>query len=558
MTDLSFLSIGRAFPPIEEAKRIAECTENELLFDGNSHAVETKHFRETLSNLNKLALKLGWTDSYLAVELNFFKFMSKKTMDFVCGEYPDITVSDGRKEKGESDERKNKQKIVDEIRKNTQFDEKHGDTWVKVPMYGSCPWRIYRDGERDTFTLVKPQNFFKIVSPEDPYKVTQYVITNLAYSEEKKKVILTAQIHEKGRFTTRQFYCKPFSGFPAGKINGLRYVQQAMYSTEKANIYTLILDRLTDEIFRWSPVVIEQEITQNPTATPTNLDDFAIIEINNIKKSDGVYSACDYADVESIVAAQQRVLTEVQLIFDKYTVPTGYGDSAMLNFDEKAGENFFEIGKFYGIPQNGVIPGYIQPDITRLEVYFRKLEYLDKQLQILSEFGGVMSAGVVPSGIAVDTMKSMYTSELKKAERLTTRNTDKVKKLFSLLSKSYGMAIPEDEISVTWYDGLPNSEQADITISEMKIRNHLTSRREELRTRYNKTEEEIDGIMEEVMQEQSDFSTYNAVGGGLGGFGVFGGGNVPNPAPQDGDEPTDEQDENDDTHKGGGVDGEEE
>ena len=556
MTDLSFLSIGKAFPPIEEAKRIAECTENELLFEGNSHAAETKHFRETLSNLNKLALKLGWTDSYLAVELNFFKFMSKKTMDFVCGEYPDITVSgDNRKNKGEKSP---KQKIIDEIRKNTQFDEKHGDTWIKVPMYGSCPWRIYRDGDHDTFTLVQPQNFFKIVSPEDPYKVTQYVITNLAYDEKVKKVVLTAQIHEKGQFITRQFYCKPFSGFPAGKINGLRYVQQAMYNTEKANIYTLILDRLTDEIFRWSPVTIEQEITKNPVPTPTNLDDFAIIEINNIKKSDGVYSACDYADVESIVAAQQRVLTEVQLIFDKYTVPTGYGDSGMVSEGEEAGENFFEIGKFYGIPQGGVTPGFIQPDLSRLEVYFRKLEYLDKQLQILSEFGGVMGAGTVPSGIAIDTMKSMYTSELKKAERLTTRNTDKLKKLFSLLSKSYGTAILEDEISVTWYDGLPNSEQADITISEMKIRNHLTSRREELRTRYNKTEKEIDDIMEEVMQEQSDFSTYNAVGGGFGGFGSFGGGNVPNPAKQDGDEPTDEEDEDDDTNKGGGVDGEEE
>lgn len=544
MTDLSFLEIGKAFPPIEEAKRIAECTENELLFEGNSHACETKHFRETLSNLNKLALKLGWTDSYLAVELNFFKFMSKKTMDFVCGEYPDITVRrDIGKNKGEKNP---KQAVIDEIRRDTQFDEKHGDTWIKVPMYGSCPWRIYRDGEHDTFTLVQPQNFFKIVSPEDPYKVTHYVITNLAYDESVNKVILTAQIHEKGKFTTRQFYCKPFSGFPAGKINGMRYVQQAMYNTDKANIYTLILDRLTDEIFRWSPVVIEKEITQNPVPTTTNLDDFAIIEINNIKKADGVYSACDYADIESIVAAQQRVLTEVQLIFDKYTVPTGYGDADMANYDASVGENFFEIGKFYGIPKDGVVPGYIQPDITRLEVYFRKLEYLDKQMQILSEFGGVMSAGVVPSGIAVETMKSMYTSELKKAERLTTRNTDKVKKLFSLLSKSYGTFIPENEIGITWYDGLPNSEKEEVSISEMKIRNNLTSRREELRTRYNKTEDEIDDIMEEVLQEQSDFSTYNAMGGG---FGSFGGGNIPK---QDDNEPIDG------TNKEGGVDVEEE
>lgn len=546
MTDLSFLDIGKAFPPIEEAKRIAECMENELLFEGNSHAAETKHFRETLSNLNKLALKLGWTDSYLAIELNFFKFMSKKTMDFVCGEYPDITVSKNKR-KGKNP----KQEIIDQIRKDTQFDEKHGDTWIKVPMYGSCPWRIYRDGDRDTFTLVNPQNFFKVVSPEDPYKVTHYVITNLVYDEKVKRVILTAQIHEKGKYATRQFACKPFAGFPAGKINGMRYVQQPMYNTQKANIYTLILDRLTDEIFRWSPVVIEQEITKDPKPVETGLDDFAIIEITNIKKVDGVYSSCDYADVESIVAAQQRVLTEVQLIFDKYTVPTGYGDSGMISEDENVGENFFEIGKFYGIPQGGVTPGYIQPDISRLEVYFRKLEYLDKQLQILSEFGGVMGAGTVPSGIAVDTMKSMYTSELKKAERLTTRNTDKVKKLFSLLSKSYGRVIPEDEISVTWYDGLPNSEEADITISEMKIRNQLTSRREELRTRYNKTEEEIDDIMEEVMQEQSDFSTYNAMGGGFGSFPV-----MQTPIQDNGETLEDEEveEDEDDTNKGGGVD----
>ena len=46
--------------------------------------------------------------------------------------------------------------------------------------------------------------------------------------------------------------------------------------------------------------------------------------------------------------------------------------------------------------------------------------------------------------------------------------------------------------------------------------------------------------------------------GGFGGFGSFGGGNVPNPAKQDGDKSTDGEDEDGDTNKGGGVDGEEE
>jgi hypothetical protein len=149
-------------------------------------------------------------------------------------------------------------------------------------------------------------------------------------------------------------------------------------------------------------------------------------------------------------------------------------------------------------------------------------------LRTLSEMGGVVTAGNVPSGIAVETMKSLYTSELKKAERLTTRNTDTIVKLFSLLSKSRGKQIPETDIKITWYDGLPNSEQTDVNISTTKLGVNLSSIREELRTRFNKSDEEIDKIIEDRLQELSDFSAYNSMGGGFGSFGVGGAGNVPN------------------------------
>ena len=179
MTDLNFLSVGKLFPPIEEAKRIGAYTEYDLLFDGNSHAVEAKHFRETLKNLNTLAMKMGWTDSYLSIEMNYFRFISKKTMDFVCGEYPDITAGDKKNE------------LIDEIRRETVFDKKHNDAWLSVSRYGLCPLRIYRDGAHDTFTLVNPKNYYKIASTFSVYSLYWF---GLRFNKSSKIFFLVSSV----------------------------------------------------------------------------------------------------------------------------------------------------------------------------------------------------------------------------------------------------------------------------------------------------------------------------------------------------------------------------
>lgn len=554
MTDLSFLQEGALFPPIGEAKRIGSYQEYKLMFDGNTHAAETRHFRQTLDNINRLALLLGWSDSYVSVELNYFKFIAKKTADFVCGEWPDVRITG---KKGEEEAQKKKQETLDAIRKETRFDVKHYDAWIDVSMYGECPLRIYKkeDGKY-TFTLIDPENFYKIVDPEDPYNVTHYVITSVGL--EDKKPILTAQIHERGKYTVRKFVCEPFTGCPAELANQYRY-KPGPVNGSKSNLYTMICDRWTDEIFRYRPIRIKKEITKDPAPVDTGLDDFAIIELKNILTSDKLYCASDFDDIDSLVAEQHRILAEIQLIFDKFTAPTGYGDSEMAEFDPTVGESFFEIGKFFGIPSGGVVPGYVQPDITRLQQYFTALDNLDKKMKVLSEMGGVLSFDGVPSGIAVETMKSMYVSELKKAERLTTKNTAEIVKLFSLMSASYGEFIPEEEISITWYDGLPNSEQADVNISAAKVQSDLISRKSELMTRYNMTEEEAEAELEQILQEKSDFATYSTMGSGMFGF-SGGGGNNPQSGkepPKTGDDDEESEAENEDA-EGGELNGEQE
>lgn len=123
----------------------------------------------------------------------------------------------------------------------------------------------------------------------------------------------------------------------------------------------------------------------------------------------------------------------------------------------------------------------------------------------------------------------------------------------------YGEIIPEEEISITWYDGLPNSEQADVNISAAKVQSDLISRKSELMTRYNMTEEEAEAELEQILQEKSDFATYSTMGSGMFGF-SGGGGNNPQGSkepPKKGSDDEESEAENEDA-EGGGLNGEQE
>jgi ATP-dependent Clp protease adapter protein ClpS len=497
MKNLNFLNVGEIFPPLEEAKRIGNYADYDLMYDGNTYAVEFKDFKERLRKLNRLAVMLGWSKEYLSVEYNYFNLCSLKTADFVCGEIPDITVSD-----------EDKQAIVEQIRRDTKFDIKHYDTWVNVSKYGEMYWRVYKRDGKYTFTLQSPSMIFRVTDAEDDYEIKQYVVAWVSDDGTK----LNVQIHEKGSYIARVY---SIANVYSHDLSTQNRFKQADGRNEKIDMFQLLYDRYTDEVFRCTAFKITAILSEERIST--GLDDFAIIPIFNAMNSDNTHGRSDYAAFDSIVSQMQATMTEVQLIFDKFTVPTFYGASELSR--DVGDEHIFEIGTFLGIPEGGTIPGVLEPDLNKLQQYFTQLQFNVERIKELSEMGAALTNDTQLSNISTETMKASYSSALKKAERLTTRNTDAVKKLFHLLATDRGVDIAEDDITVTWYDGLPNDEEKDTRVATAKVQSGLSNRKTEFINRFNHTEEEFEEMWTQWLNEQSDVNTVGSVGNTFNPFG---------------------------------------
>ena len=546
MKNLDFLAAGQIFPPLSEAKRIGACAEYDLMFDGNTYAVEERHFKETLKNLNKLAVLLGWTKSYIAVEYNYFKLLSKKTADFVCGEIPDITATNANEAV-----RQKEQAVLDEIRVATGFDFKHYDAWLDSSKYGEAYFRVYgskqeKNKGKNTFTLQNPAMIIRVTDEEDDYEVKNYVV---AWLSDNCKV-LKVQIHYRGYYISRSYsLVQCIGGDPF--VNQKRY-ENAYVENNKSDLYTLVHDRYTDEIFRCSFFKIKEQIEEDEKV-PTFLDDFAIVPIMGIMDSERKHGVSDYDDVASIVSQMQRTMAQVQMVFDKYTTPTAYGAVDILTQDEDGG-NVMEIGKFLGIPEGGIVPGFLEPDLSKLEYYFRQLEFSIARIKELSEMGAAFTADTSVGNVAVETMKATYTSALKKAERLTTKNTDNIKRLLHLISQvGYDCTVPVEDINITWYDGLPNDEEKDVRVATMKVQSGLSNRKAEYQNRFNGTEEGFDDMWDQLLQEESDINSVKAVGGLFNPFET--GGKDPMGAEDDKADQTDDEADDGTSGKSDEVDG---
>ncbi len=524
MKNLDFLNVGQLFPPLEEAKRIGACTDYDLMYDGNTYAVEERHFKQTLNNLNRLARLLGWTDSYVAVEYNYFQLCSIKTADFVCGEIPDI-LSNVK----EDADRGKQQEIIDLIRKEVKFDIKHYDAWVDVSRYGESYLRVYNRNGKNTFTLQSPAMLFRITDEEDDYEVKNYVIAWLSEND----TVLRVQVHSKGSYIKKEYSIRRAI---TDDLAGQNRYTIASGNNEKSDLYALLYDRMTDEVFRCRSFKIVEKLSES-APIETGLDDFAIIPLFNTMDSTRTHGVSDYDRFDSVVSQLQRSMTEVQLIFDKYTTPSMGVPVEALESCTETGENIMEIGKAIGIPENGVMPQFIEPDLAKLEMYFRQIEFNVARLKELSEMGAALTSDSSVSNISTETMKATFTSALKKAERLTTRNTEAVKQLFHLLSAAgYGSAIPADDITVVWYDGLPNDEEKEVRVAASKVQGGFSNRKKEYATRFNGTEDDFDEVWTQLLTEENDLNTvrasgmFNPFGGGSGG------GGTPEEAPPQSDE----------------------
>ena len=230
--------------------------------------------------------------------------------------------------------------------------------------------------------------------------------------------------------------------------------------------------------------------------------------------SDSCYGHDDYASLDPILAEIWARLGQIAIILDKHTRPDVYAALSAFEQDKK-GQWHMKVGggNTYALNPGDPTPGYLTWD-GQLVACFNELNLLFEQLYKISEMGPIYEAAGKNVNIAYDTMRATFVKPLAKAKRITTDMENELKHIISLVASLNGTDIAPDDITFTWYDGLPNDEKQEIEKATMKINADLTTPKQENIDRFGLTEEQANAIATEV-----DTRNANKQQAMFGGFG---------------------------------------
>lgn len=177
LTDLSWLDMGKPFPPPAEKARLDTYKENEQLFLSKHDEAWKKAF-EDLSRKN-------WRkDVRVETILNYHQLLSKKMADFVCGDAPVIETG------GDTD-------ALMKALGADSFWAKLYEAMIDVSRYGNGVMKFVKSG----VSGVSPLCWFPIVDPTDVKAITQHV---LAYPINQGEQ-LYVEIHTVGTVEQRYY-----------------------------------------------------------------------------------------------------------------------------------------------------------------------------------------------------------------------------------------------------------------------------------------------------------------------------------------------------------------
>ena len=448
--NLEWLEPGKVFPPTVEVPRITRYKQNARLFDGDHFADPTFRTRNSLEIGNepvniylrcaeRISQVIGnFTDIIsFPVLLNYQRLITLKTADLVCGEYPSISGVTYKENAA-----------IKDVRDITDFDSKLYATVIDISRYGDAIWRMYKneDGRMD-FTCWDPCEWYPIVAQDGTNRIKHHCLCWLVNVNEdplNPKYELNVQIH----CTDKEL---------AGSYEYRRYAMG-----EGGNQITKLLEQKT---------------------VKTGLDRCAVFNLRSFSTSDSVYGYDDYMSLDSLLSEIMVRVGQISCILDKHADPSITGPVSMLKLNPDTGEYYLETGKFYGVSAGEEQPQYMTWD-GQLSSAFKQLEFLVKQLYILSEMGAAL-LGYDDSGTSISgtAFRFRMANPLARVRRIANSLSVPVRKLFSSLSvtaevdRQDGVAseneeelvlpIPYRKISVFWSDGLPDDPRENVELAKL-------------------------------------------------------------------------------------------
>lgn len=452
--DLNWLEPGNQFPPACEVERIERYKENIRLFaseqfngGGNWGDSIYRHVVERIERINHSDdLRVSFP-----VVLSYHKLMSLKIADLVCGEYP--TVSGG------SDEQTTRLKT---IRDSSNFEEKLYGTVIDLSRLGDAIWRVYIDPRTNekTFTTWNPGEWFPIVSQDGTNTIEKHVlcwVVNIRPYDEIPEYELHVQIHEEGQYEFRRYRHDTLSGIGS---------------------------------------LLESRIER------TGLKHNAVLHLRQFATTDTVYGLDDYMAIDSLLAEIMARIGQISNILDKHATPDLTGPASMLTVNQETGERYLMKGSFFATSPGENEPKYLTWD-GQLGAAFKEVELLIDQLYVLSEMGASLVGDAEAGGQAISgtAMRFKMVGPIAKSRRIANALTRPVRLLLEMLS---GTAL--EDISVFWYDGLPddpreNIENAKLASGEEKLMPLKDAIQEYFARSPKEAQRWIDDLDEQILRE---------------------------------------------------------
>lgn len=328
---------------------------------------------------------------------------------------------------------------------NQEFFIKLYEAFIDVSRFGNAVLK-FRD---KTVTAVSPMYWYPVCDKSDLKTVVQHVI---AYPVDSN---LYVEIHEKGRFLERLY---GFDGNTAGSL---------IYEKEHK----------------------------------TGLDGFAVAVLTNVTSSSSLYGISDYSIINGIIEKLIWRFSCIDNVLDKHSEPSMSGPESAMEYDEKTGTRFLNLGKYFArSDSNSPDLRYITWD-GNLESSFKECEMLFNQLYILSEMGQAFAdaGGGDSSGTA---LKLRLVSPRVKASRLAKLNNSRVKTIICTLCGINGISVDYDGLTLHWNDGLPVDEAEQIQNLSTAVNQRIMSQYSALK-RMGLSDKEVNAEIEQIAEEQS-------------------------------------------------------
>lgn len=447
LTNLEFLNSGQTWPPESEVARLKTYQANRNLFEGR-HELVYKDWVRLLREDKRAALELI---------LNWHKRLSTLWGNLLLGETPRISAGD----KGSPE-----QDHIETLISENRFIKRAYEVALDLSRFGDGLIKVRLANGRAVIEGQTPMVWFPVVSRDNVKDITAHVLA-WPYDEtvntamglgSRKQQFLKAEIHERGKITTRVY--KLIN--QGQKIGGL--VEET-----------------------------EQE---------TGIDDFLVVQISNLITTDRATGIDDYSDLDGIIQELEIRVAQISRILDKHADPNMYGPDSALEVDPLTGQATFRAGgKYFPLTPEDDPPGYLIWE-GQLEAAFKEIEVLMEQLYFLSETSpaafGLLKSGLAESGSA---LRRLMMAPLAKVNRIRMEFDPALKKSLQLaaaLEVAQGItdAVKLESVRIDWFDGLPQDDTEQTQIEVQRKSAGLTSLESSLRR--------LDGLEGDALQEEID------------------------------------------------------